>query len=99
MKNKKAAMEFETIVKAMIYLVLALVILGLLFTYLVGNQIPFLGKTIERYTEDCDGDKEIFFDDCPCNSDVKKFEKGQTSCSDVIKPDSAQTQCKILCKK
>jgi len=95
MRNKKSEMEFSTIVRASLALVILLVILGLIYTFIVGKQIPFIGGQTERVTEDCDGDGVIGISDyCPCNDAIQTKDQGKCT----IITSGAEEKCPTLCK-
>ncbi len=97
MKNRKAMGTFGIITAAIIAMILLFVFIGpIIKDIIVDKQIAHAGGQTEAVTKDCDGDGVIgFSDQCPCNADKQKLDKGQ-NCGD---PDSsAKSNCQALCK-
>ena len=100
MKNKKAMGIFGIISTAAIAMIILWIFVGpIIKDIIVDKQIAHAGGQTEAVTKDCDGDGVIgFSDQCPCNADESKLDKGKT-CPTEIKPASAETNCPALCKK
>ncbi len=102
MKNKKADMSMETVIKAALLLIVLFVIVGsIIYGLFVNKQIPFIGGQIEQTTQDCDeDDSKGISDPCPCDPGVKNKEEKEDKKGKCSEPSSdAQTNCPTLCKK
>ena len=98
MKNKKADMVFPQINNAIIAIIILLIFIGIIYVFIVSEQIPFIGRQIQHITEDCDEDGSTgLSDDCPCNEDVQKLPTDEKKCPGDIKPDTAKDNCPNLC--
>lgn len=99
MKNKKADMSMETVIKAALLLVVLAVVVGaIIYGIFVNKQTPFIVGQTERITQDCDEDDSMGISDpCPCDPTIKKKEDKTDKCNKAS--DIAKTNCPVLCKK
>ncbi|MBL7055551.1 hypothetical protein ISS07_01420 [Candidatus Woesearchaeota archaeon] len=77
--KKKSEMSFPIVIGSIIGLIILVVIVsGLIKGIFVDKQLAFAGQTTEQVTQDCDEDNFVgITDNCPCDSDINKLEKGQ----------------------
>src|SRR3989344_6826925 len=96
--NRKADISIETLVKAALYIILIILIVGALIFGVFRTQIFGVGRTTEEITLDCDNDGATgILDECPCDSSKTDLDKQKTGDRCGATSQETKKTCPLRC--